>query len=209
MSWVAVGIAGASLVAGQMANEQAKKAAAKQAMGIEAAGVQRQAAANREADYLEINATQKVAVAQQDMLDAQRVTRLTNSRVQALAAASGGGATSPGVLTVMGNISKVGALHASRALYTGEETARNMRLQATETRLTGDFESAAATNQAEAVRMGAKASEYKTYAQGLSTAGGLYGKYGGRGPATTTPNSGGGSYFGFNSDAGIASSATA
>lgn len=195
MSWVAVGIAGASLLVGYMGSQEAKKAAAKQAQGIEEAGAQRRAAANREADYLEVNATQKVAAAQQDMFDVMRVTKLTQSRVQALAAASGGGATSPGVLSVMSKISKVGALQASKALYSGEEAARNMRLQAIETRLTGDFESAAATNQAQAVRMGAKAQEYATYAQAIGTAGGLYGKYGGRGPSTGTVTNSGRSQF--------------
>lgn len=209
MSWVAVGIAGVSLLMTMQANKENQKAAKKQEEGILAAGAQRQAAANREADYLEINATQKVAVGQQQMFDAQRVTRLTNSRVQALAAASGGGATSPGVLTVMGQISKVGALNASRELYSGEEAARNMRLQAIETRRTGDFESAAAANQAEVVAAGAKAGEYKAIASGLGTAGSLYGKYGGRRPTSTADTGGSGTYFNFNSDAGIASSATA
>lgn len=204
MSWVAVGVTAVSVGMSLYSNQQAQKAAKRQEEGLLASGAQRQAAANREADYLELNATQKIAAAQADMFDAQRMTRLTQSRVQALAAASGGG-TSGSVLTVMSQIAKQGALNASRALYSGEEAARNMRLQAAETRLTGDFEAAAAANQAEAVKSGAKAREYSTYAQVIGTAGGLYGKYGGRGPATTTP--GGGSYFGFNSDAGISTNA--
>lgn len=195
MSWVAVGIAGAALVVGYMSSQEAKKASQKQAQGIEEAGAQRRAAANREADYLEINATQKVAAAQQDMFDAKRITKLTQSRVQALAAASGGGATSPGVLTVMGNIAKVGALNASRALYSGEEAARNMRLLAAETRITGDFESAYAANQAEAVRAGAKANELAMYSKAIGTGGGLYGKYAGRGPATGTGTAANSSQF--------------
>lgn len=200
MSWVAVGIAGASLVMTYMSSQEQKKAGQKQAQGIEIAGAQRQAAANREADYLEINATQKVAVAQQEMFDAKRVTKLTQSRVQALSAASGGGATSPGVLTVMSQISKVGALNASRALYSGEEAARNMRLQAMETRLTGDYERAASINQAEAVRSGIKAGEYSAYASALGTGAGLYGKYGGRGPATSSQPRATGTAFVSNAD---------
>lgn len=183
MSWVAVGVAAASMVVSYSAGQDAKKAAGKQASLEEQAGAQRQQAANFEASIMETQATARVAAAQRDMLDAQRVTALTQSRAQALAAASGGGASSPTALTVIGKIAKQGALNAGMALYNGEEQARTLRLQAVQTRLSGQFDAENANLQADVTRQSGQAKEMQADAQVISSAGGLYGKYGGRGPS--------------------------
>lgn len=203
MSWVAVGITGASLLMSYQAGQEGKAAANKEAKLQRQAGAQRQAAANFEANVLETNATQRIAVAQRDMLDAQRMTRLVQSRAQAVGAASGGGATSPTVLTLMGTMAKDGAVNASRAMYSGEEAARTMRLQAFENRVSGQFAQIGGSLQSEATQGRGRATELQSYASITGTAGGLYGKYGKPGQTTNnTQVSDFGGYTGLDSAGG-------
>lgn len=196
MSWVAVGVTAASVVVSYQGGQEGKKAAGKEAEFQRLAGQKRKEAADFEANVLEVQATQKIAAAQRDMLDVQRITRLAESRAQALSAASGGGATSPTALNIIGNLSREGAYNAARALYSGEETARTMRLQAFEKRQEGEFAEIGGNMQAEAAQGRGKAAELQSYANILGSVGGLYGKYGGRGPGS----SGGGSSGGMNWD---------
>lgn len=184
MSWVAVGVTAASVAMSYVAGQQGKRAANKEAELQRQSGEQRKAAANFEANVLESNATQRIAIAQKEMFDAQRTTRIVESRVQALAAASGGGATSPTALNVMGNIAKEGAVNASRAMYSGEEAARAMRLQAFENRAQGEFAQTGGVLQAEAAMSRGRSIEYQSYASIASSVGGLYGKYGKPGAAS-------------------------
>lgn len=90
----------------------------------------RRAASKIEANALNVQAGQVVAEAQRDVLDVRRVTQLAESRAIALAAASGGGATAPTVLNIISRISAEGAYNAARALYAGEERARQLKMQA-------------------------------------------------------------------------------
>lgn len=179
MSWIAVGITAASVGMTLIGGQQQKKAA-------QLEGQQRKAAANAEATVLESNATQAVAVAQRNMIDTQRVAKLTESRAQALAAASGGGATSPTALKVVADIAREGSYNSAKALYQGEESARLMRLQAYEKRVGGEF-SVTEGN------LRGSAAEFSSFGTALGQGGGLYGKYGGKGPGLTggkTPGQG-------------------
>lgn len=185
MSWVAVGVTAASVGVSLYSANKAGKAADKQAALEEQAGQKRKEAAYFEANVLETNATQAVAVAQRNMMDAQRVAKLAESRATALAAASGGGATSPTALNVISNIAKEGSYNAARALYQGEETARVLRLQAFEKRQQGEFDMTQGSLSGEAARLRGSSQEAQSYANMLSAGGGLYAKYGGRGPSDT------------------------
>lgn len=194
MSWIAVGVVGVSVVTSLAAGQQAKKAAKKEAELTREGAASRQEAANFEANVLEVQATQKIAAAQRDMLDVQRVTKLAESRAQALAAASGGGATSPTALNVIAGLAKEGAYNGARALYSGEEAARTMRLQAQELRKSGEFSLQYGDLAAGAAESRGKAAELGSYASALSSIGGLYAKYGGNGPGSSGQQTG---YFQF------------
>jgi hypothetical protein len=153
MSWVAVGVTAASVGVSLYSVNKSKKATDRQAALEAQAGAKRKEAAYFEANVLETNATQAVAVAQRNMMDAQRVAKLAESRATALAAASGGGATSPTALNVISNIAKEGSYNAARALYQGEETARILRLQAFEKRQQGEFDMTQGSLSGEAARL--------------------------------------------------------
>lgn len=187
MSWVAVGVTTASVGMTLIGGQQQKKA-------LKAQGQATKQANEFEANVLESNATQAVAAAQRNMIDTQRVTKLAESRAQALAAASGGGATSPTALNVISNIAREGSYNAAKALYQGEETARMLRLQAFEKRQAGEF---AVTES----NLAGKAAEFGSFGTALGTGGGLYSKYGGRGPAGGT--SGGGSSISWDATGGF------
>lgn len=136
-----VGIAGLALQAGgaMAAESTAKKAAAA-----------RKAAAEFEAQQLEQNAGQSIAAAQRQAFETQRVGTYTESRARALAAASGGGATDPTVINTIATLAGETAYRKSLDLYQGEERARQLRLAAQATRMTGDIGAAASLAQGQA-----------------------------------------------------------
>lgn len=137
MSWMAAAgiavsvIGSASQASG--AKKQSKAAALQAQKQAEAAlvtGQQRQAVAGFEAAQLNQNAGQTIAASQRDAADAARGARLAESRALALAAASGGGASSPTVMNIIADLAGEGAYRRSVALYGGEERARSMRMAA-------------------------------------------------------------------------------
>lgn len=104
------------------------------------AGQRQKAAAELEAQALESQAGQVVAAAQRDVIDVKRVGQLAESRAIALAAASGGGAsTSSTVVNIVGNLARQTAMESMKALYSGEEKARVLRAQALSKRISGEF----------------------------------------------------------------------
>lgn len=207
MGWVAAAAAvGGTLMQmkaqGEAANAAATNAAYARAGGaLEAennrrAAARKKAAAEFEASVLETQAGQQIAVAQRDVLDVQRVGRLAQSRALALAAASGGGASAPTVINIIGNLAKESAYNGARALYAGEEKARLMRLQAVVKRQEGEWaleagEEAAGYAQLKGEAAGAvgdaqaKAQKTAQMATMLNGASSLFGKYGGGGPSMT------------------------
>lgn len=88
-------------------------------------------AQRRQADYeqklaqvqneeLQQKGNQDAAAAERAQIAENRRTQLTESRVQALAAASGGAATDTGVINLEGQIAKQGSYNALSALYNGQ-----------------------------------------------------------------------------------------
>lgn len=185
MSWIAVGVTAGSVLLSYGAGQQAKKAAGKDAELQREAGARRKAAAEFEASALEVQAGQQIAAAQRDMMDVQRVGRLAQSRALALSAASGGGASAPTVTRLIGNLAKETSYNAARSLYAGEEKSRLMRLQAEQKREEGEFAVTAADLAATGAEAKGKSAELASFGTMLNTAGGLYGKYGGKGPGST------------------------
>lgn len=100
-------------------------------------GRQQRRRAELEARRLDQKAGESIAAGQREKMEIERLTRLTDSRALALAAASGGGATSPTAINIMGNIAKRGAYEAAIATYNAETRARDLRIEAATRRLEG------------------------------------------------------------------------
>jgi hypothetical protein len=92
-------------------------------------GTRQRAAENFEAAQMEQQAGQSIAASQRAALEQERQGRFAGSRLQALAAASGGG-TGGNVMDIMANLHAEASYRASIALYQGEERARQLRLAA-------------------------------------------------------------------------------
>lgn len=186
MSWVAVGVGVASIGLGLYSGNEAKKASKKEAEYQRLAAEKRRIAANLEADVLEQQAGNSIAVAQRDKMDIERQGRLVQSRAIALAAASGGGASSaPGFVKLYGDLAKESSYNAARALYAGMEKARLQRLQAKELREMGEFAVVGGNISAEIADARGRAAELKAAGTALETGTSLYTKYGGKGPNDT------------------------
>lgn len=102
--------------------------------GLQAVGTMNQAKYGSEVAQVqnqELNqkANQDAASAERQQITAERQTELALSRTQALAAASGGGATDPTVLNVEGQIARQGTYNALSALYNGTAAAAADRYQ--------------------------------------------------------------------------------
>lgn len=118
------------------------------AVGSMQQGRAQQQAANYEASQLEQNAQQERAASQRQAMEQRRQGRLAQSRGLALAAASGAGASDPGVLDIMGDIDAEGEYRALTALYEGEERARGRQTQANLRRYEGKAAKRAGNMQA-------------------------------------------------------------
>lgn len=135
------------------------------AVGARNAGI----AANQEANYRakqdEINAGQERASAQRRMIEDLRQMRLTQSRTQAVAAASGAGALDPSVMDIMGDLETEGRYRAAVSGYEGEERARDLETSAVLSRYSG--------------KQAKKAGNIKAISTLMSGATDLYSKYDG------------------------------
>jgi len=94
------------------------------------AGQRRKVAAQFEAEQYLINAGQAQASSQIAAAEARRQAGLVESRILAVAAAGGGGASDPTIINLISRTSARGAYNANVALYQGEDQARSMRMQA-------------------------------------------------------------------------------
>lgn len=88
------------------------------------AGKAKKNAADAEADQMLVNAGQARAYAQRAAAEERRQGELVQSRAIALAAASGGSITDPGIVTLLASNAGETAYRSSVALYKGEEDAR-------------------------------------------------------------------------------------
>lgn len=84
----------------------------------------------KEARQLKDQAGTERATSQRQAMEERRQSRLAQSRTQALAAASGGGADDPTVVNIMANLEGEGEYRALASLYEGEEQARGLEAQA-------------------------------------------------------------------------------
>lgn len=123
-------------------------ATAVSAAGTIMSGNAARGAANFQAAQMTQQAGQERATSQRQAIEARRQSGLANSRVTALAAASGAGATDPTVLDIEGDNAGTGEYNALSALYTGEERARGLEMGAGAKRYEGATERQAAVFKA-------------------------------------------------------------
>lgn len=118
-----------------------------------------------------VNAGQAIAAGQMDAAEQKRQGQLIQSRAQALAAASGGGAVDPSVVHIISHNAGEIALRANIALYKGEEQARMLRMQAASEGYNASLAIEAGENKAQAYEMAGRSAIFK----GASS---LFNKYG-------------------------------
>jgi len=138
-------------------------------MAAGAAGESQRDAMNFRATQEEMAAQESRAASQRVAMDKRRESVLLNSKLQARAAASGGGADDPGVLDLAGDIAGRGEYDALTELYKGENRARGLMDSAMASRMTGEAalaEGKAKRNSsflsAAGTLIGGSASAYKT-----------------------------------------------
>ena len=83
-----------------------------------------------EATQLDAAAVTDRASSQRTAVEQKRQARLLQSRALAVAGASGGGVSDPGVVDLLARLSGEGEYRALTALYEGEESARSKEAQA-------------------------------------------------------------------------------
>lgn len=86
--------------------------------------------ARSDASQLRSMAGQDRASSQRAAFEERRRAKLAESRVRAVAAASGAGATDPTVLNIMGDLSAEGEYRALTRMYEGETEAQSKEYQA-------------------------------------------------------------------------------
>ncbi|AWV18822.1 hypothetical protein A3862_27470 [Methylobacterium sp. XJLW] len=122
----------------------------------------------------EQQATQAIAASQRTMFDTQRKTALTQSTLQARAAADGGSATDPGVLSLTDNVAGRGEYLALGDLFAGQDKAAGFRQQAGADRYSGAAAAAGASAQATGTILGGIGSLASRFGS-LGGSGGLFG----------------------------------
>lgn len=100
-------------------------------------GIAAQQEARFRASQLEQRAGQSRAAAQRQAIIERKRGTLAESKAQAIAAAGGGGALDPSVVSIMGDLNDEAEMNASNALYEGEERARDDQSEASITRWEG------------------------------------------------------------------------
>lgn len=165
--WAAAGLALVGTVMQAGAQQQ-------QADAMRAQGAANQQAANYQAQSMEIQAGQERAVAQRKSINDRRQEQLQISRSQALAAASGAGASDPTVISNENITTREGEFGALTDMYQGEQSAQNLETGAKLKRYEGDasdYGANATANATDTAAMG-------TIFSGAGKAASLYSKYG-------------------------------
>lgn len=145
-------------------------------------------AADFEAQQLQQNAGQAQAAGQYAAEDMATRTKLLTSRALAVAAAGGGGASDPGVVSAIAGIAGEGAYRQALALYGGDERAREMMGAADAAKYRGRLTESNERRAAIGKTIGAGASAVRGSAQTRSLlrdyeSQSLRSKYGGAGPS--------------------------
>lgn len=135
------------------------------------AGIRGQQSMEFKAKQEEQAAQESRAVAQRSALDKRRQGALALSTLQARAAASGGGADDPGVLTLAGDIAGRGEYEALNDMFKGENRSRGLMDQAVGSRMTGD----ALRAEGEAKKRASKMAAVGTIIGGIGSAASTFG----------------------------------
>jgi len=137
-------------------------------------GKAQRTAARFTADQMDQSAGNVLAAGQRLSANERLKADLLASRAIAVAGASGGDVSSPGVTSLIADIAGRGAYNAGIALYDAEDKARLMRMGATASRYEGDVAAAGGYSRAGAhLFAGAGA---------MAKSSSLFGKYGRGGP---------------------------
>jgi hypothetical protein len=107
------------------------------AIGTVAGGIAQNNQAQFEAKQQEAQGREDFAASQRQADQARLEAKLANSRQQALAAASGGGAADPTIVKLMGDTAGQGEYNAGGYLYQGKQQKRGLFDQAAATRISG------------------------------------------------------------------------
>lgn len=144
--------------------------------GMSAAGYRDAASARRaeaayQASALERRAKDQVAAGMRGAAEERRQGELAISRIRAVAAASGGGATDPTVINLIAGAASEAEYRARIAMYQGESNAAAMREQAKLTRYGAEYEARGYETLAVTTLIGGLAGSASTYASLLDTYG--------------------------------------
>lgn len=93
--------------------------------------------ADFEADQMKAQAGQERASSQRQAGEDRRQKRMVQSRLTAMAAASGGGASDPTVVDIAGDLETEGEYRALSSLWEGEERARGLEAGAASRKMEG------------------------------------------------------------------------
>jgi hypothetical protein len=148
-------------------------------------GLQSRQAAEFQAAQLRQNANTALASSQRQAADVDLQSKYIASAALATAAASGGGASDPGVVTLMARNAAEGAYRKQVALYQGEDRARALNLSADAKEFEG--------KNVEANSIGVGASQFfgagTTLLRGAAKDRSLFQRFGGGGPGVDTGDS--------------------
>lgn len=139
------------------------------AIGTIAAGRDAQRQANYEAAQFDVRAKEERAQAQKESLDVARKRRLALSRLQAIAAASGFGASDPSVLDLLGETAKYGTFEEQMARYGGTSRAAGLRAEAEGRRMAGSARARQSYFNAAGTILGGVSSMFRKYGQGATS----------------------------------------
>jgi hypothetical protein len=134
-----------------------------------------QAAGQFQATQLRQRAGQERASAQRAAIEERRRGRLARSRARNLAGASGAGADDPTVVGIFGDLAGEGEYNALSQLYSGEEAAKGLELDADVAESEADMLSSAALYRGKAAR---RAGYIDSAGTVLSSGSSLFDKYG-------------------------------
>lgn len=112
-------------------------AAALSAAGTVAGGIAANNQAQYQAEQQKAQGKEELAASQRQASQQRKEAELVQSRQQALAAASGAGASDPTIIQLMTETAAQGELNAQGSLYGGEQRKRGLFDQAKATRLSG------------------------------------------------------------------------
>jgi hypothetical protein len=129
-------LAGAGAGAGMLASAM-KFGTILQGVGALAGGMGEKASSEFEAEQMRAAAGNERASSQRASAEIRRQTRLDQSRLQAVSAASGGGAGDPTVVDLAGDLEEDGEYRRLTALYEGEERARGLEAGASAKKVQG------------------------------------------------------------------------